>query len=523
VFRRPHLAWVLTGFVLAAGCGTTVPLADQQLGSGPAGFSVPTTAPTSGTGGGTTGGATGITGGGTTGTTGGTTGIAGGSATGTPGGSTTTGGAPSAPGSAVAIPASGRGWDAKNVYIGIPTAEDFDRTVRAAGASGSNGNVRGDVDAIVASINKEGGLFGRRVVAAYHDAATADYAYNPTQTAQEMCTYFTQDRPVIAIINGAPQLDGAANFHTCLQKAGVSLLSLSNTDYNDADYRRLGPHLWSTGSLSTDVLVPSLVASLSRQRFFTGWDVLNGSAGSAPVKVGALLPDTAQGRRVGSLLTAALKRQRLKLDSVFHYNPAGLGTDSQAEVLQMKSAGVTHILTMPPIAAEIWFFQGASEQQRYRPRYGFTSFNLPLSVEENASLAPARQQIGSMGIGWQPYNDTNATHDPGPTPGSKKCLAALAAGNQRFTSSQRRGALIAHQLCDALYLLRDAVREGKGFSGPALINGMPPAGTKLRTAGTFAGGLTPNDRGLPGAYRDQQYQAACSCFVYTGPVQRFSR
>lgn len=521
MLHRRRTALALAGLVLATGCGTTVPLAEQQLGAGPAGLSAPTTGTVGGTGeGGSSGGTPGTTGG-TTGITGGTTGIRGGTP-GTTGGTTGAGGSPT-PVGAAAIPAGGRGWNAKTVYIGIPTAEDFDRTVRAAGANGSNGNIRGDIDAIVASINKEGGLFGRRVVAAYHDAPTADYAYNPTQTAQEMCTYFTQDRPVIAVINGTPQLDGAPNFHTCLQKAGVSLLSLSNTDYQDADYRRLGPNLWTTGSLSTDVLVPSLVTSLSRQRFFAGWDVLNGAAGAAPVKVGALLPDTTQGRHVASLLTGALKRQGRKLDSVFHYNPAGLGTDSQAEVLQMKSAQITHILTLPPIAAEIWFFQGASEQQRYRPRYGFTSFNLPLSVEENASLAPARQQIGSMGIGWQPYNDTNAGHDPGPTPGSKKCLSVLAAGNQRFTSSQRRGALIAHQLCDAFYLLRDAVLEGKGFSGSHLIAGMPNAGTRLRTAGTFAGGLTTNDHGLPGAYRDQQYQAACSCFVYSGPVHRFAR
>jgi len=422
-----------------------------------------------------------------------------------------------------ALPLKGKGWDEKHVYIGVPTIDDFNETIKGLGATSTNGDTHGQVDAIVADMNRSGGLFGRQVVAVYHDAKTTDVAYNSASTAQAMCTYFTQDRPVIGVVNGVPQFDGLESFHRCLEHAGVSLMSLSNTDYADSDYARLGPHLWTTSSLSTDMLVPSFIAGLDRQRFFTGWDVVNGKPGTAPVKVGMLLPDTSQGRHVAGLMESHLKQLSIAFAAPFFYDPAGLGSDNQSEVLQLQSAGVTHVLDLPPIAAEIWLFQGSAERQHYRPRYGFTSFNLPLSVEENAGLVPEVQQIGSMGIGWQPYNDTNATHDPGAMPGSARCLTALKRGGQVYGSSTRRSALIAVQICDSFYLLRDAAVAGQGLDGAALLAGMPLAGPRFTPAGTFRSALTSRNHGVPGYYRDQQYVTSCSCFVYVGGNHLFGQ
>jgi hypothetical protein len=512
--RRRWTALALLGLLTA--CGTTVPtsqIAQQQAEA----LRQTATTDQGRTGGPTSGGLApgGTAGAVVSGTTGATSSVAPGSGTVLPSS------APAA--STSGLPAKGRGWDEKNVYIGVPTVDDFNETVKGLGATASGGDTHGQVDAVVADINRSGGLFGRKVVAVYKDSKTTDVAYNPASTSQAVCTYFTQDRPVIGVVNGLPQFDAQASFHQCLEHAGVSLLSLSNTDYDDADYARLGPHLWTTASLSTDSLIPTFIGALHRQKFFTGWDTVNGRAGAAPVKVGILLLDTPQGRHVGGLMLAALKGLSIAVADPYYYDASGLGTASQSEVLQLQSAQVTHVLDLPPIAAEIWFFQGAAERQRYRPRYGFTSFNLPLSVEENAGLVPPRQQVGSMGIGWQPFNDTNATHDAGPMPGSARCLGAMRRGGQTFSSSARRAALIATQICDAIYLIKEAAVAGKGLDGAALLAGMPLAGPRLATAGTFQSVLTTQNHGVPGYYRDQQYQAACSCFVYVGPKHPFVR
>jgi hypothetical protein len=515
---RRRLAGAVLLALAATSCGSTVQVRGTatQVGDGLAsGGGLATQGPSApGSGLGTTGPVGGTTGGGTTG---GSTG----SAVAPTSGSGPTAGVASARPSAV--PAKGFGWNAQNVYIGIPTADDFNTVLKGAGANFSNGDVHGDVDAVVADINRTGGILGRKLVAVYHDAATTDYSSNPSVTAQSMCTYFTQDRPVVAVISGVPQLDGQESFHRCLEGKQVTLISGSNTDFSDADYRKLGPHLWTSGSLSADILVPSMVSGLKRAGFFSGWNVLNGGSSSDPVRVGLLLPDTPQGHHVAVVFAAQLKKAGITLASTFFYAAAGLGNKSQSEVLQFETAKVTHVLDLPPVAAEMYFFETAAEQQQYRPRYGFTSFNLPLGTEENPTLAPKRQQVGSMGIGWQPYNDVNVSHDPGAVPGQKRCLSAMSKGDQSFASSARRAAFIAVQLCDAFYVLRDAMVASHGFTGADLLRGMPLLGTKFLTAGTFSSALSTTNQAIPGYYRDMAYRTDCSCFAYAGGNHPFSR
>jgi ABC-type branched-subunit amino acid transport system substrate-binding protein len=513
--RRAGLALAVA--VGLAGCGTTVPLA-SQAGSTVDGVSRPDLA----------GAGTGLEAGGSAQPGGSAGDLSSGSSLGStvaPQTASVDGRAGQVPGSVTAggLPSTGFGWDAKNVYVGVPTADDFNEVVKRAGANFNNGDVHGVIDAIVTDINRSGGILGRKLVVAYHDASTTDYSSNPSVVAQSMCSYFTQDRPVMAVINGSPQLDAQANFHACLKQRKVTLLTLTNTVYSDQDYLRLGPHLFSGASSSTDILVPTLVAALKRQNFFSGWDTTLGAPSSARAKVGLLLPDDAAGHYVGGLLTAQLKRVGEEVASEYYYPPSGSGSQSQAEVLAFTSAKVTHVLNLPPVELEVALFQRQAENQRYRPRYGLSSFDLPLTVEENPTVAPPAQQVGSMGIGWQPLNDTSAAKDVGDMPGGKRCFAALKSGGQRFDGSSRRAAFIGALSCDALYLLRDAMVEGKGFTGADLLRAMPSVGPKFTPAGTFGSVLSGKDHGVPGYYRDLQYQTGCSCFAYVGANRPFIR
>ncbi|MDP9164470.1 MAG: ABC transporter substrate-binding protein [Actinomycetota bacterium] len=500
------------------GCGSTVPLS-SLAGSGPGGISRPdqsvtVVGPGSYNGAATEPGAAvnALPSGGSVGSTG---------ATQTPSTFGTTGqGQVSASGGG--LPSSGFGWDAKNVYIGVPTADDFNQVTKQAGANFNNGDVHGDMNAIAADINRVGGVLGRKVVVVYHDASTVDYSSNPSVVAQSMCTYFTQDRPVVAVVNGSPQLDAQSNFHGCLEQRKVTLLSLTDTVYSNQDYLRLGPHLFSGTSLSTDILIPAMVSALKRQNFFSGWDTTLGAPSSAPAKVGLLLPDDAPGHYVGGLLKAELKRVGAQVATEYYYPPAGSGNDSQSEVLAFTSAKVTHVLDLPPVELEVALFQRQAENQHYRPRYGLTSFDLPLTVEENSAVAPPAQQIGSVGIGWQPLSDTSAGKDAGDMPGGKRCFDALKAGGQTFNSSSRRAAFAGALSCDALYLLRDAMVAAKGLTGPDLLKAMRVAGPKFAPAATFGSVLSDQNHGVPGYYRDLQYQSACSCFSYQGANRPFS-
>ncbi|MCW2544281.1 MAG: hypothetical protein JWM40_1833 [Frankiales bacterium] len=513
IVRARRLA--LVGAVaLAAACGTTVPQGLQSAGGQAGGLS---SGPQSGATSGPASGQQPIL-----------PGSSNGAVVGSSGGGTTEPGSSSgtqAPGTAVkpapiAAGASGFGYDAKHFYIGMPTARDSAAAFKAAGANFDNGDVEADVAAIVGDINRSGGVLGRQLVPVFHDLSTAKVLANPAAAGQEVCTYFTQDRPVIAVVIGFPQLEELENMHRCLEAKKVTSIAVSNTLYSSQDFSRLGPHLWSLLTPPTELLVPTFLESLNHQQFFTGWDTTSGKPGAAPVKVGVLLPDSRVGHAVFALMQNSLATLGRKADGSFFYGSTGSGNGSQAAVLQFKAAGITHILDLPPVEGDIGSFQSNSEQQRYRPRHAFTSFNLPSSIETNAALAPPAQQVGSLGIGFQPGNDTDDAHKPSPTPGYARCIAALARGGQTF-HGKRHAETVGLSLCDAFYLLRDAAKAGGGFSGAALLAGMPVARTPV--AGTFANGLSPTSKGLPGVYREERYDSTCSCFVYTGGNRPFHR
>ncbi|MCU1602518.1 MAG: hypothetical protein JWO22_3227 [Frankiales bacterium] len=513
------LALVLTG------CGTTVPVAEQgqsQTGTD-GGFGSSATGgdgagSTTGSTSGSTGLASGTSGTGSLGSSG-TGATSGSSASGSSSTGGTTGGSGSTSGSGGGgLAAKGFGWDEKSIYVGLPTADDFDSLTKSAGGNFSNGDIHGDFNAVAADINKHGGILGRKLVIVFHDAPTAQYSSNAAEVAQQMCTYFTEDRPVAAVINGAPQLDAQPNFHTCLEKHHVTLVSQTNTVYSNKDYARLGPHLISGASVSSDVLVPTLVSALKRQGFFSGWNTTLGAAASTPAKVGLLLPDDPAGHYINALFRAQLRKAGVQVASDYYYPSAGSGGQSQSEVLRFKSAGVTHVLNLPPVELEIALFQRQAENQHYRPRYGYSPFDLPLTVEENPTIAPPAQQVGSMGIGWQPLNDVNASKDVGDMPGGARCFAAMKAGNQTFGPSARRAKFAAALTCDALYLLRDAWVQAKSFTGDAILSALPVVGPRFTSASTFASVLSAQDHGVPGYYRDSHYDTGCQCFTYSSRV-----
>jgi hypothetical protein len=516
IVRARRLA--LVGAVaLAAACGTTVPQGLQSASGQAGGLSSEPQSSAAAPLDGQLPGAVGT--GSAPGTVGGTGGVvtAPSASSGTSGPGTTVGTAPVAPG------ASGVGYDAKHFYIGMPTARDAAAAFKAAGANFDNGDIEGDVAAVVADINRAGGVLGQQLVPVFHDLKTASVLANPAAAGQEVCTYFTQDRPVMAVVIGIPQLEELENMHRCFEAKHISLIAASNTLYGDQDYARLGPHLWSIGSLETESLVPTFLDALQRQSFFTGWDTTLGRPGTAPVKVGILLPDDRTGHAVFTLMQRRLNKLGRKADASFFYGSTASGSGTQSAVLQFKAAGITHILDLPPIESDIGLFQGNSEQQHYRPRHAFTSFNIPLSIEENAALAPPVQQIGSIGIGFQPGNDTDAAHSPGPTAGFARCIQVMSRGGQTFSSSKRHAQTVALAVCDAYYLLRDAAKAGGGFTAAALLAGMPLAGSRTPAAGTFGSGISRTSHGFPGFYRDEHYDSVCSCFVYTGGNRPFHR
>src|SRR5581483_1934921 len=279
LMNRWLVACLAAAFVCLTACGTTVPLTRQASGTtGSSPFVAPSATPGSPAVGEATG-------------TNGTTGAASATVTGgesAPGELGQTGASAAAPPTAVPaadsgpstsvvpgstapaspLPPTGRAWDTKVVHIGVTTSKDAESVYAAAGFAGlSIGDTTAQATAVANYINGHGGLLGRKVTIDFDDVPTLLSATNPDQYANQVCTHYAQDRPVVAVVNIVTTMD-VPNFRQCLAKAGIPLFSLSDTATDDAVMNPLSPYFYSVITPSWDELAPALVRRLQAQGWF---------------------------------------------------------------------------------------------------------------------------------------------------------------------------------------------------------------------------------------------------------------
>jgi len=411
-----------------------------------------------------------------------------------------------------AIPPTGRGWDAKSIYIGYVTQEDFTETARATGYNTVNaGDQVGDVEAVLAGLNKEGGLFGRKLVGVQRDNSSAEVTTNPSATAASNCDFFKHDRPVMAILNLQSGLD-LDNFRTCTANAQIPVMSLSIQPLTQEVLDPLKGYLIPLLVPTYDRMAPVFVKRLSAQGYFKGWDHARGQASAAsPVKTGVIVTADKQGDAVLKVYRRVLAAVG-QTPEVFRYAASGSQqqTDFQSAVLRFRTANVTHVLSD---GANVSLFMIQASSQGYRPRYGMSSYSAPQPFVQ--TLAPKDQLPGMVGIGSSPTIDVDLRDDPGPTPGSAWCLKALREGGQTFADNDRFAQAIAFALCDGFRMLVRAAKAGQGLTGPQVVRGVGLAGPAFPTSFAFSSGFSPGTIStLPGSGRDLAYVGSCECFRY---------
>ena len=410
------------------------------------------------------------------------------------------------------LPPTGRGWTRTTISIGYVTQNDFNGTVAKAGYSSVNaGDQVGDIEAVLAAINKEGGLFGRKVVGIDRDNSSTEVSGNPSGTAQSNCAYFKFDAPVIAVLNLQSGLD-LPNFRTCMMKAQIPVMSLSIQPITQSIITSLQGYLIPLLTPTYDRLAPVLASRLQAQKYFTGWDTTTGGpSATAPVKVGLLVTDSSQGKEVERLMVKSLSSVG-QAPLVYRYSEDGSQKqhDFQSAVLQFRNSGITHVLCD---SADFSLFMIQAQSQQFRPRYGISSYAAPQPFVQ--TLAPPSQLAGALGVGSAPTIDVSAPEDPGHTEGGKYCYKALADGGQTF-SGKRFAEAVALALCDGLRATVAAAKASGGLTGPDIVRGIATAGPTFPTAFAFVSGLSPTNSALPGAGRDLGYDGGCSCWTYRG-------
>jgi hypothetical protein len=510
--RVSRLVPLLAAGVLAAACGTTVPLTStQQAGGGLDGVTVPQQGAAEGAPGQVAGpGGVPIAGGGSV------PGASSGTARPSAGAPGSVAGPATGPAATAAIPEKGPGWDAKKVYVGVLTVKDLHTVASTFNIELDPGDTEGQARAVASYINKNGGVHGRQVELVFRDQKTLDIAGNPEATAAAACTDFTQDRRVAVVYNYITTMD-TGNFRACFAKAGIPIFSASSAITDTEATRGLEGILYQTAMVAWDKLAPVMVDRLKAQGWFGGWDARLGRAGTARPKLGILSSTTPAGTRVANQLRAALAQAGYPGALIYQWTDASQGQNSS--VNYFNGNGVTHIIVTD---LELTAFQNSAQSQQYKPRYGISSYNDPYTNLE--TLSPKGANNGAMGIGWAPAYDVSDANDPGDTgPGRATCLKLMADGGQTF-SGRRTARLFAYAACDSIRLAIEGARAGRGFDKASIYRGALAVSPTFSTAVSFgSSALGPGHLFTPSSARDLQWFTDCECFKYTskGTTARF--
>jgi hypothetical protein len=499
--RRTRVARVGLAFLVvsAAGCGTTLDV--KTAGNGTAGqqsLTVPSTGP-----GGTTSGLTGpggmsLGGPAGSGTGGGGGGPTGSNGTGT-GGSSYVGGTGGGAGGGLVGP----GITPTTVTVGLyysSQSAGADKAIGAAGAAPSY-NAPDVYNAVINYANKHGGFAGRQLKALYYN-----YNLSDDQSAQDQsaCAYWTQDHKVFAL----PAKSDLTQ--TCAEKAGaLSLISGASTAQSYQKY----PHFIEPFGIRLDRLGSITVNGLWPAGYFTG-------------KLGFITwedPAFKYAYQHGYL--PAFASHGIKLtDKAFVAVPQQVGAigDMSAAmssiVTRFRSEGIDHVIIQDGHAG-VWAgggltleFMDQAESQRYFPRYGQNTDNVPGSTQ-----LPSDQQNNAIAIldtDTSPKNDagwhTNATR--------QKCFQIQAAAGMPVSEKNDNDEGIAAQVCDTIFFLQRVLNamSRSTLTADAFVNAVAGLGRTWPSAFVYGTEFKPGLRDGSAAVRKATYSASCKCLNYSG-------
>jgi hypothetical protein len=520
--RRLPLAASL--LVLAtAGCGSTVTLQGQGQASGVGSDGLSAPAGSSLYGSGTGPGSTGVPSG--SGTNSGS--VLGG---GQPSGLTTQQSGASGVGQPAAGTGSGRagvtgpGVTPTTITIGLVYITNSEAADKAFGANGiTNGDDQADVRAVVDDINKHGGVAGRKlVILPYGEDGTSAQPYSVT--AQQMCSFMTQDHKVLAVILGGSLGDAK----DCLNRAGTAefdgkTLGLMDSDgHSQVDF--------SIAGMNTDRSMLAAMKAWTVGNWYSPWNTVTGSPDPGGVfKMGILTEDDpAIVHAVDKVLLPALARAGHRppdpQDIVQLHEPSSAGDDGsvlaaiQNAVLKFRQDNVTHVLVTDSNGSATLFFANDAYSQHYYPRLGGGTGNAFQTLMETGNIQQ-KSVIGAVGAGWIPVIDLpyNGTANKYESPAAARCRALMKAAGQTFTSANPESVALGY--CDGLTELASALNRAPALTAIGLAQGAESIGRSLPSALTAGLDIAPGHHDAAGGFYANVYDNGCGCFQYRGARQ----
>jgi hypothetical protein len=377
------------------------------------------------------------------------------------------------------------------VQVGVGVDSNLAAFGAAFGASSSQPEEKTIAEAIVADINRSGGLAGHPLAPVYteFDSTSTDWVAQD----QAACAAFTQDHHVVAAVRTD---DIFGPLDACLAAAKIPLV-LYESVFREPAWFRAFPGLRLTPDDPSPV---RLYAALADRMTATGrW--------TPSTKIGLVRYDRGDQAVIErDAIRPALGAHHLALtDAEALHTPESfqdVGTTSAqlaGVILKFRQKGIDHVVFQGGDMS--YLFAVAAQSQHYAPQYALTSFDFPNAL-------PAAQLHGAFGVGWQPTDDVLS--QPTASAGARRCQHAVAATGASFDTA---GADRVYATCDQLYFLQAAYNAAASVGPGALAVGAARLGAGWSPAFTFAVNAFAHPDGVA-AYRDLSYDDGCACLAY---------
>jgi ABC-type branched-subunit amino acid transport system substrate-binding protein len=403
---------------------------------------------------------------------------------------------------ATTAPEPVRGVDGDTVRVGFVISTNQEAAQAAIGTTGITFVPHQEiVDTLVADLNAGGGLGGKEIVPVIHETdQVADT--DPQAISREICATMTEDNEVYAIVTiGDPSTEVLA----CANDAGVPLFASSgaNFTFSDQGVYDANPLYVNPSAINLDRAATALVEGLDQAGFFTDDAVVGVIRLSSPAFDAAAansLEPALAAAGVEPVVTAALATIATS-DDIGRFS-----SEAEATVLEMKEAGVTHLVFFESGGAAPFFFLAAARNQGFEPALGVSSLSGGQTLVQNIGT-------GGTAVAWSPVGDVPEASQLPESPAATECLDLVDSTRAVFTSANAVSETL--RFCDAVWVLQAAVEAAGGTVAAAdLVGAVEGLGDSYQSPTALATTFGPGRRDGVSEYYLTDYDPSCSCNVY---------
>jgi len=360
------------------------------------------------------------------------------------------------------------------------------------------GDVKGQIEALVADANSRGGIGGRTIEPVI---VVFDALLDSPDTEEKLCRTFTEDDPVFAVVlYGQVQ----SNARPCYANRRTLMIDQTFFPVDQQTLEEFSPYLWQPLMPEYGKLLSGLAVALSANQFFADG-----------AKLGIVGIDSPENRRVVDEdlfpTLASLSVEPSRIQWIDPTSGATLQAGQDQAVLEFKDQGIDRVIVVGG-SRLLAFLVTTAVPQEYFPRYAITSFDNPDFIKREMPMA----LDGAIGISIQPAFDVADSEYPRPGNASEqRCIDVLSAAGHAFAErANMREALV---YCDAIALLEQAGRglNERALTASAMAEQIGLLGSSWMSASNYSSSFSPGSFDGVAGFRATIWNAVCQCFTLT--------